>query len=201
MCHDAKDIFPEDSEAAIYMDSVPFSKGWVDRNGRYWGDDERMARYSGATKLRCDDCGNPIPKVGYSCCFDCRALRSRKAFDTLPVEKWDGICMLYSETQEEYYTDIASALDFLKSKEDWYSLQLTLTRKVEISPLTSDDWYEEFPDGDVPQELEAIIEDFNIKLAKIDWNLWEPIAVAVDLEEYKEYISSMEPYPESLSSL
>ena len=38
-------ILPESPEAA----SVQTVTGWVSRTGRYWGNDERMARYDGST--------------------------------------------------------------------------------------------------------------------------------------------------------
>jgi hypothetical protein len=47
-------------------------EGWVCKTcGRFWGDDERMARYCCATDFPCA-CGGRHGK-GYTCCDDCRA--------------------------------------------------------------------------------------------------------------------------------
>ena len=40
-----KIILPESPEAA----SIQTVTGWVSSNGRYWGNDEHMARYDGST--------------------------------------------------------------------------------------------------------------------------------------------------------
>ncbi len=42
--------------------SIKTVTGWIDRYGRFWGDYERIARYSGCTHVACSECGKPSVK-------------------------------------------------------------------------------------------------------------------------------------------
>jgi len=44
-------IVPYDSAEAASIQTVT---GWVSRSGRFWGNDEHMARYDGCTHRKCD---------------------------------------------------------------------------------------------------------------------------------------------------
>jgi len=57
--------------------------GWVSRNGRYFGNDERAARYDGCTHTICEDCGNPVDR-GYLICQECREKRDKSKYDAMP---------------------------------------------------------------------------------------------------------------------
>ena len=46
-----KQIIMEDSPEAASIQTVT---GWVSRTGRFWGNDERMARFDGSTHNRRD---------------------------------------------------------------------------------------------------------------------------------------------------
>lgn len=55
--------------------SIQTVTGWVARDGRFWGDDERMARYCGSTHSICEK--NPAhgPVENRSYCEACYAER------------------------------------------------------------------------------------------------------------------------------
>ena len=58
-------------DAAHYQTGI---KGWVSRQGHYFGDgpqSEDMARYDGCTHVACRKCGAPTKK-GWTACNSCR---------------------------------------------------------------------------------------------------------------------------------
>ncbi|MEQ1969482.1 ead/Ea22-like family protein, partial [Xenorhabdus nematophila] len=73
----SKKIVMYDSPEAAQIKIVT---GWVSRDGRFWGDDERMARYCGATHRQCEN--NPDhPIIGvHDYCDLCRAKMAVQAF-------------------------------------------------------------------------------------------------------------------------
>src|ERR1700749_2919897 len=62
--------------------------GWMDRFGRYFGDDENLARYSGCTHKTCD-CGKPMTK-GWLKCEDCRAVSARERYLSLEYVAYEN---------------------------------------------------------------------------------------------------------------
>ena len=66
-------IFPESTEAATFMKV----EGWVSRDGRFYGKDERTARWGGATHIYCRECGEPCPK-NWLVCEACREKKDKE---------------------------------------------------------------------------------------------------------------------------
>lgn len=82
--------------------------GWVDRYGHFWGEDERMARYSGGTHKACEDCGTVYRKNAW--CEPCHEKKKAAQFAAMPRQEWDGVVPLVSFDTDHYFWD-ADQLD------------------------------------------------------------------------------------------
>ena len=76
--------------------------GWVSRNGRFFGNDERAARYDGCTHTICEDCGGPVER-GWLVCEDCREKKAIANFNAMPKEVWNEEDGIYSESYDKYF--------------------------------------------------------------------------------------------------
>ena len=105
------------AEKIIMMDSPEAASqqtltGWVSASGRFWGADERMARYEGATHQKCDNNpDHPIHEVrGY--CRSYREERRDEAFKNMAVKDWtDEPLVIYDG--DLYFFDADSLWDYL----------------------------------------------------------------------------------------
>ncbi|MDD1011817.1 hypothetical protein M5G27_30705 [Pseudomonas shahriarae] len=62
--------------------------GWVSADGRFFGGDENLARYCGATHRRCEvNPEHPIYEVNSSC-DECRHARRQAKFAAMPIKEW-----------------------------------------------------------------------------------------------------------------
>ncbi len=61
-------------------------EGWVSRNGRFYGDNEEIARYDGATHRYCKNCGE-IVEISWVFCEKCREKNATETFLNYP-EDW-----------------------------------------------------------------------------------------------------------------
>jgi hypothetical protein len=95
-----KAIRPFDSDEAAQRKSVT---GWVSHNGRFYGDDERTARYDGCTHKPCEDCGELIPRDGLVACRPCLNKRDDGRFSLLARREWDGNTPLVSYDTDTYF--------------------------------------------------------------------------------------------------
>jgi len=72
--NDSKIIMFDSNEAANFQTGL---SGWVSRQGHYWGNDERAARYDGCTHTHCEDCREPVDR-GRLICLPCHEIRQIK---------------------------------------------------------------------------------------------------------------------------
>lgn len=77
-------ILPEDDAAA----SIQTVTGWVSREGRFVGDDERQARWEGSTHKRCEK--HDIIHARNSYCETCYNEREIEKFMAMPIQVWNG---------------------------------------------------------------------------------------------------------------
>ena len=148
---EAAPIFPDDPQAARLVTVT----GWVSRHGRFYGDDERLARYDGSTHSRCS-CGGTMDKH-WLLCDNCRAKAADQRFNAMPEADWDGKAMLYSERDDRYYSSPEDVP--LAEGETLADYKLVICEPSHASMDSS------FFDGILPEEgcdeLEAAIEAFN----------------------------------------
>jgi hypothetical protein len=158
--------------------------GWVDRHGRFWGNDEHMARWSGCTHAPCADCGAATEKL-YTVCQGCRDLRALKRFEALPRAPWDGSSMLYSDAFDAYFSDLEEVYEFLADQDESVTiedLRLVICRANRAHALDGSEWSDALPeDGDLPEALVAALDQLNAVIAQLEPLSWSPGKTALDV--------------------
>ncbi|OQA34014.1 MAG: hypothetical protein BWY57_00811 [Betaproteobacteria bacterium ADurb.Bin341] len=155
-----KVIHYDSSEAA----SIKTVTGWVSSCGRFWGDDEHMARYDGCTHVSCKKCGTSIPVRGVAICDACRAVIDAEKWAAMPLAEWNGTDPLYSEVIDQYTSDVGQINDYCAengiSIEDLRLVICTpnFANEIDANEHFCDDLPE---DSEVPADLEAAVNALN----------------------------------------
>lgn len=155
--------------------------GWVSRTGRFWGNDEHMARWEGATHDVCK-CGKEKNIRGYTICDDCLAKQRHEKFLAMPEKKLEyPVCIFNDDT---YFFDEDSLLMHCEENEiEPTELKLQLCQPNYPAPISSDIWEDIFAeDGDYP-ELEKMIDEFNKKLKTLPALSWSPVNIRTVYEK------------------
>lgn len=147
-----EEIVPFDSGDAAQRKSV---EGWVSRNGYFYGDDERTARYSGCTHVECAGCSTLIPKTTLLC-DDCTTAKRNQAYAAMERVEWDNVTPLVILDTEIYFFDRQSIIDYCEEK--WISpddLQLIICKPVYGHHFDAADFLSsELPEGaDIPDQI------------------------------------------------
>lgn len=153
-------VLPSDANAATYRTDI---KGWVSRHGRFYGNDERTARYDGSTHGVCS-CG-AVTKKSRLFCPSCEDKRDLERWLALPVVEWDGMTPLCEDDTYFFsYDDVISHCDSnLVNPSD---LRLVLCKPNYAAHLDASYWEGDLAeDRDVPEWLEKAIEAFNEVIA------------------------------------
>ena len=104
-----KPIIMFDSPEAANLQTVT---GWVSANGRFFGNDENLARYCGATHRRCEKNPNhPIYEIR-SWCKQCHQDSRQAKFAAMPVKDWAGEPLVIFDG-DRYFFDEDSLRDYL----------------------------------------------------------------------------------------
>jgi hypothetical protein len=170
-------ILPTDERAAF----IGTARGWISRDGRFYGDDERMARWAGSTHSLCE-CGKVMPRE-YLKCGACRDKADEERFQSCPAQPWDGTSPVFSDARDEFFTGLDDAESALDVGETLADLRLLICRPI-YAVLSLDHFDDIIPTegcGDVPVELESAIESFNKAVAGVVVS-WDPVNVRVALE-------------------
>lgn len=146
--------------------------GWVGSDGRFYGDDERAARYGGSTHHQCE-CGG-IAERSYTRCEKCRNKTSYENYLKLPFKEWDmnePICLYDGE---EFFWDEQSLIDYLEeNKLNGSDVRLVLCDPIHYQPIDCEtvagDAHE---DWEPCAELEQKINDFNKFLETLPPHSW-----------------------------
>lgn len=159
--------------------------GWVSRLGHFYGEDERLARYDGATHQACRDCGTPTPIRGYLICKTCRAKNAETRYAALPRKPWDGEGCVYSETHDCYFSDLDELAEYC-AIENVTPNEIRLVHCVPnyARPISTDLFCDDLPyDGDdIPDWLADAIDAFNGALEGQEPLSWSPGSVAATVE-------------------
>lgn len=163
-------ILPEDDRAA----KLTTVKGWVSRSGRFWGNDERMARWEGSTHKKCE-CGQLMGR-DYTRCHECQDKKSIEAYYKMPFKEWDGKVALYDDASDRYFFDEESVREYHEDE----GLELKDARLIICEPnylrtIEYDYWDDCLPeDGDLPEELVELVEKVNEYCRKSKPISWSP---------------------------
>jgi len=167
-----KVIMFDSSEAAQYRTGL---SGWVSRNGMYYGNDERAARYDGCTHVTCEDCGKPAPRC-WLVCDSCKGIREKATYDAMPKEVWNGEGMLYSESADKYFSDWGEIEDYCEEEDVTIdSLRLVICKPNYLPLLDLDYGCDDLAeDGELPDEIVEAIAKFNAVVKEVGAVSWLP---------------------------
>ena len=166
--------------------SIQTVTGWVGADGRFWGEDEHMARYCGATHRRC--AANPEHQIYEvnSYCKECHQERRQAKFAAMPVKEWAGEPLVIFDG-DTYFFDEDSLRDYLIDSDiDLADLQLCICepnypRPIDPSDVFSDDLPE---DGEIrDDQLEAAFELLNEMIRKSEPLSWSEGKFATKLPQ------------------
>ena len=161
--------------------------GWVSAKGHFYGQGaqaESMARWDGSTHRKCEGCGELFERNAY--CRPCHAKKEIEKYNAMPRKKWDGVGMLYSDTQDRYFYGWDDVDDYCASEEFTpESLRLIIcepTYATEIDP--TEHYCDDLPDeGEIPDSLQNAFDGLNdfIREEKIILS-WSPGKFAAEIE-------------------
>lgn len=157
---DKKMILRDSPEAA----SIKTVTGWVSSGGRFWGDDERMARFDGATHQRCEkNPDHPIYSLR-SYCEACRKEADAAKFAAMPSIEWDEEVPIVIFGTDIYFFDVDSLFDYLVDNEiDPDNAPLVVCEPNMAREIDGDEHFvDDLPeDGEISSTLRAAIDALN----------------------------------------
>lgn len=158
--------------------SIQTVTGWVARDGRFWGEDERMARYCGSTHRICDVNPDHGPVENRSYCEACRAEKMEVKWlemEKAPfLEELMPLCVFDSD---RYFFDLDDLCCWLEEHE----LKPECVRLVQCEPVRAepidpnDHFIDDLPeDGEVPDALREAFDALNAVIAECEPLSWRP---------------------------
>lgn len=159
-----KIILMSDKEAA----SIKTVTGWVGGDGRFYGDDEEMARWAGATHKQCQNQNHPPHKKnGY--CIECHKEQEIRRFNSFPLVVYkDGF--IYCHDNDRFYSDADYLLDSIEHGGLGENPMLSTCSPVAMHPLEIEHWEDVLPEDcgieSLPIEIADAIEALNEAIEK-----------------------------------
>lgn len=184
-----KIILRESDESAKFVTNI---SGWVDRHGNFYGEDEKLARYSGCTHNKCNKCNNVYSK--HTHCKICFEREEIQRYNNLPRKEWDRKTPLYSLLTDKYYFDIDYIFDDMSEYniKDISEFRFIICRRTKISEIHRDYWADDIDcSGDcefiIPDNILDALDVLNKEIRTTKLDLWEPsdIAAIVNMEPKK----------------
>lgn len=140
--------------------------GWVARGGQFWGEDERMARWCGATHVPCSDCGEPAAKPHIKCEV-CSQKDDDVKWAAREKQPYDG-GWVYAKTVDRFFESEDDIRDYLDTYDEHTceSLRLVPCEAEYAHEINADDLFcDQLPDDmslrDVAGELDEWISKVN----------------------------------------
>lgn len=162
-----------DSSEAATLKTVT---GWVSRDGRFYGDDERIARYAGCTHQACDQCEAIVPR-GRLICDACRNKATAAKYSALEAKEWDGETPLALFDCDTYFFDFESVEDYCDQNDcKVEDLQLVICTPIKPALLSADDLFcDSLPeDGETPDAVKDAVEAVNQAIIAAPPFSWYP---------------------------
>jgi hypothetical protein len=175
------EVIPFDSDQAAQRKTV---EGWVARDGYFYAEDERTARYAGCTHVECADCKTLIPKSA-TVCDPCTVTRRNNAFAALDKKPWDNETPLVIFDTDIYFFDSHSIVRYCKQNTlSPNQLQLVFCVPVYGSELDIHDMLAaELPeDGEVPDEIQEAANKLNQAIKAAGPLCWMEGNVAANID-------------------
>lgn len=174
-------ILNTSQEAAKFVENT---SGWVSRHGRFYGKDERAARWDGCTHVKCKDCGKQVPK-SYLVCVDCHEKRAVARYDKLEKVEWDQEGLLYSDACGEFFRSWDEVAEFAEDHGVMMGgLRLVICEAVYLRGIDTDHWVDDMPDdwdGELPSDVMSAMNELNAAIKDAGPVSWRPGKKAVIL--------------------
>jgi hypothetical protein len=184
-------IILNDSPDAAQIKTVT---GWVDsKTGHFWGEDERQARYSGCTHIRCE-CGVIYERGHGIRCSACQKNVDVETFNSYPVEKWDGQTpvVLYNTDRFFFGEDILDLVaDSDPAKDD--ELRICKCYPHYLSLISDDNWCDDLAsdgDGELPGEVQKAVDALNEAIKAAGPVSWFEDKIAIDVADLRARVST-----------
>lgn len=175
-------VMYESDEAA----SIQTLTGWVDRHGRYWGDNEHQARWCGATHRKCaENPEHPIHSVN-SWCDVCHAEKRENTFNNMPRKPWKDEPLVIHD-DDRYFFDIDDLRDYCMDNNILpEELRVVICEPNYASEIDGADIFCDDlpPDGDLPSELQEAFDALNAVIKKTGPLSWSAGKYAAELPSY-----------------
>lgn len=183
--HSPKVVMMDSDEAA----SIQTLTGWVDRQGRFWGDNEHQARWSGSTHRKCGK--HPEQHPAYpsnSYCESCRKEYRQAKFAEMKRVAWRGEPLVIFDT-DTYFFDAESLEDYCRDHDVLPGdLQLVICLPNHIDQFDILQHCEEIlpEDGEIsfiPEAVQVAVEALNKAIkesAAVSWSQGSLVAVLPD---------------------
>jgi hypothetical protein len=174
-----KIVLPTDPEAATYRTNI---SGWVDRHGRFYGEDERLARYGGSTHSICGECGATTTKSRLVC-HECSVKKDNERFLLKEQKEWDRKTPLYSRFRDRFIwneDDLDYELEELEAEIGVghvlpETLELVICEPQYAHEIDEDYFSDVLPEEqEAPDELKDAIQTFNEATKAIGPLSWTP---------------------------
>lgn len=152
----------DSQEAAEYRTNI---EGWVSANGRFWGKDERAARYDGCTHRKCEKegCENYTDKNRLYCqthAFE----KSKEVYLSKPYKEWDKEIPLVIYNDDRYFFSVEDLEEYLEEN-DSQDIRLMVCQPNYLTHLDTEQWREDLPEDwdlrDVDEKLENMVKEIN----------------------------------------
>lgn len=171
---------PMETDKIIMYDSDEAAKyetrtvtGWFGRDGKFYGDDERIARYCNSTHRLCQ-CGELVERSGF--CRPCWENDLRLKWELLPTRAWDGTTPICLYNGDEYFFNDTDLDEYCEEN----GLRPENLMLVHCDPcigrdIDEDDFADEIPDGgELPDSVLKAMREFNAVLNEARPFSWEP---------------------------
>lgn len=153
----AKNIHYHSDKAA----SLQTVTGWVSSDGRFYGNDEHLARWAGCTHKTCP-CGK-ITSKHYTICETCREAKRSERYRAMP-EGDPGGDMVYSDSGQRYFLDVDDAATYAADEGcSIVDLDLVCCDPIYMKGVDPDYWEDALPEGEALSDCapKAIIDKLN----------------------------------------
>lgn len=141
-------------------------KGWVGKNGRFYGENKNMGISDNSTHKTCSE-GHVYGKSWISC-PKCSEDGGLKRYLDLPVIEWDEETPIMSYDNDTFFKDIEEVIEYLENDEDitLEDLRLVICTPNHLNEVNSEFWSDIIPEE---HDLKDIVsEEFNKKLAELN---------------------------------
>ncbi|MBD2816675.1 hypothetical protein ID850_18510, partial [Xenorhabdus sp. Flor] len=187
-----------DSPEAAQIKTVT---GWISCDGRFWGDNEHMARYWGGTHRKCDNNpDHPIIEVNRRCEICYEESRQRK-FMSMERKAWDRETPLVIFDTDQYFWDEDDLDEYCDEYETSPSeLQLVICEPNYPDEINGEDYFQDDlpPDGELPDALQQAFDTLNAVIRNsppLSWSQGKYAAIVSDTQEAVHAIHTVESQP------